>query len=310
MPVSKYYRKKKKRRQLVLIGIFLLILLAGFNLYQHYAMQLLTYPTNQTAYVTLDQDLRDQRFQATQNPLEASKTVAISGYREHFIKGKSRLFAEITVADETYYLPASEVTIIQDNPINQAIADLNYPKIPTSQDKKDFRQLPYATINQKPKGIIIHETGNDGSTLDDEITYMVNNYRQSGVFVHSFIDADRVVAIADTNKMAQGAGPQANPYFLQFEMTREADPNRFLRQLANAAYYTAQELHHYHLPVTVGQEDGQGTIWTHDMVSRYLGGTDHTDPVDYWTSMANYYWGVDYTVDDFTQLVQTYYNQL
>lgn len=237
--------------------------------------------------------------------MEASKTVAISGYREHFIKGKSRLFAEITVADETYYLPANEVTIIQDNPINQAISDLNYSKIPTSQDKQNFRQLPYATINQKPKGIVIHETGNDGSTLDDEITYMVNNYRQSGVFVHSFIDADRVVAIADTNKMAQGADPQANPYFLHFEMTRETDPNRFLRQLANAAYYTHKKSITIICQLRSAKKMAKAlsglTIWFRDTLEIQIMLTLSTIGLTWLTTT-----GVVYTVEDFIQLVQTY----
>lgn len=64
----------------------------------------------------------------------------------------------------------------------------------------------------------------------------------------------------------------------------------------------------YDLPVTLGQEDGEGTIWTHEMVSLYLGGTDHVDPTDYWTETANDYFRTDYDVKDFVELVQAYYN--
>ena len=63
-------------------------------------------------------------------------------------------------------------------------------------------------------------------------------------------------------------------------------------------------------PVTLGQEDGEGTIWTHEMVSLYLGGTDHVDPTDYWTETANDYFGTDYDVEDFVELIQAYYNAL
>ena len=58
----------------------------------------------------------------------------------------------------------------------------------------------------------------------------------------------------------------------------------------------------YDLPVTLGQEDGEGTIWTHEMVSLYLGGTDHVDPTDYWTETANDYFGTDYDIEDLSNL--------
>ena len=66
----------------------------------------------------------------------------------------------------------------------------------------------------------------------------------------------------------------------------------------------------YNLPVTLGQEDRSGTVWTHEMVSLYLGGTDHLDPTDYWTDLAEQYFGTDYSVDDFVDLVQDYYNAI
>ena len=55
----------------------------------------------------------------------------------------------------------------------------------------------------------------------------------------------------------------------------------------------------YDLPVTLGQENSDGTIWIHEMVSNYLGGTDHVDPTDYWSESANDYFGSDYDVERF-----------
>lgn len=46
------------------------------------------------------------------------------------------------------------------------------------------------------------------------------------------------------------------------------------------------------------------------MVSLYLGGTDHVVPTDYWTEITNDYFGTDYDVEDFVELVQAYYNAL
>lgn len=50
---------------------------------------------------------------------------------------------------------------------------------------------------------------------------MVQNYDKEGVFVHSFIDSDTILRIADEGYKAQGAGANANPYYIQFELTHE-----------------------------------------------------------------------------------------
>lgn len=308
----RHKRSKKNKKKLIAILFFLIIVLTGFAIFHYFkSRERLQYETQQIAKIDHHQKLFDAQFHQVSNPFSKQETITIISYQEERFRGNNQLFAGFTFNGKKYYTLANKLTVIQENPINQSVADLGYPKVNFSkQINKSFTKLPYLNLNRQPKGIIIHETGNDSSTVDDEVNYMKKNYLSSGVFVHSFIDANQILTIADTNFMAQGAGPKANPSYIQFEMIREEDSEGFTRQLANAAFYTAKQLHHYHLPVTVGQKDGQGTIWTHDMVSRYIGGTDHTDPVDYWTSMANYYWGVDYTVEDFIKLVQTYYNQL
>src|SRR5699024_11629978 len=48
-------------------------------------------------------------------------------------------------------------------------------------------------------------------------------------------------------------------------------------------------------------KDGNGTVWGHVHVSKYLGGTDHTDPIAYFNSV-----GVSW--NDFYKQVERYYN--
>lgn len=47
------------------------------------------------------------------------------------------------------------------------------------------------------------------------------------------------------------------------------------------ADYAATNLQYYGLSPDSAEYDGRGTVWTHDAVSRFLGGTDHTDPHGY-----------------------------
>ncbi len=97
--------------------------------------------------------------------------------------------------------------------------------------------------------------------------------------------------------MAVRAGPYANPYFVQFEMPHEYTAASFANQLGNAAYYTAYILKQNNLPVTKGTKDGGGTVWTHAMISSYLGGTDHEDPISYWSTMARKLFGTTYNIN-------------
>ncbi len=64
--------------------------------------------------------------------------------------------------------------------------------------------------NGKPQLVIIHDVGVENSKIDNEINYMVRN--QTSAFVHSFVDGSQLKTIADTSKIAWGAGPFGNRY--------------------------------------------------------------------------------------------------
>ena len=49
----------------------------------------------------------------------------------------------------------------------------------------------------------------------------------------------------------------------------------------NYADYAATQLQYYGLTPNSAENDGQGTVWTHYAISRFLGGTDHSDPHAY-----------------------------
>ncbi|WP_268912417.1 N-acetylmuramoyl-L-alanine amidase family protein [Lentilactobacillus sp. SPB1-3] len=160
----------------------------------------------------------------------------------------------------------------------------------------------------KPEGVVVHETANPSSTIYNEIAYMKRNYNSA--FVHSFVDSSRIINIANTNYLAWGAGPVANARFVQFEQVRVHSKSAFAKEMANSAYYTAYLLHQYGLKPNDAAYDGKGTVWSHDAVSRYLGGTDHTDPKAYFASAGKTYFGASYTFAQFYQLVKTNYNNL
>ena len=110
---------------------------------------------------------------------------------------------------------------------------------------------------------------------------MKNNYQSA--FVHAFVDGNRIVETAPTDYLSWGAGPQGNERFINVEIVHTHDYDSFARSMNNYADYATQ-LQYYGLKPDSAENDGQGTVWTHYAISRYLGGTDHTDPHQYFRS--------------------------
>ena len=131
----------------------------------------------------------------------------------------------------------------------------------------------------RPEGIVVHDTANDNSTIDGEINFMKNNYESA--FVHAFVDGNRIIETAPTDYLSWGAGPAGNERFINVEIVHTHDYASFARSMNNYADYAATQLVYYGLKPDSAENDGQGTVWTHYAISRWLGGTDHADPHQY-----------------------------
>ena len=164
------------------------------------------------------------------------------------------------------------------------------------------------TSDGKPNMIVVHETANPNDSIQGEINYERNHYNEA--FVHAFVDANSIIQISTTDHEAWGAAYPANGRAVQFEQVEVYGAWNFARELVNAAYYTAFNMHKYGLTPSLAQSNGTGTLWSHHNVSQYLGGTDHTDPDGYWSRNARNYFGTGYTMSDFLQLVNYEYAKL
>lgn len=140
-------------------------------------------------------------------------------------------------------------------------------------------KTPYNTSNGKPDCIVMHDTGNDKSKIDGEIAYMSNNW--GNAFVHAWIDADKIVETANTDYLCWGAGPAINPYAIQGELVHEHTKERFLKSLDKWIFYFAYQLYWYEIEPNDATGDGNGTVFTHEAVSKFRGQTDHVDPMPY-----------------------------
>lgn len=135
--------------------------------------------------------------------------------------------------------------------------------------------------NGKPSGVVLHSSGNQNASVENEITYMVNH--QNEAFVHAWIGYDRIVEIANTDFPCWGAGKFANAKYIQIEMSEDKTltTKQHLMLIDKACYYLGMQLAYYGIEPIDATKNGKGTVWTHNAVSKFLGDTNHVDPIAY-----------------------------
>ncbi|APG74086.1 SLAP domain-containing protein [Lactobacillus delbrueckii] len=155
----------------------------------------------------------------------------------------------------------------------------------------------------KPEGVVVHETASPGATAWDEGRYFNNNWMTAYTYVHAVVDNNQTIQLMSPDYGVWGAGPIANVRYIQVELCEVSTRSQFVQSVANDAYYIATLLRQYNLTPSRASRSGAGTIWSHNEVSQYLGGTDHGDPDSYFAK-----WG--YSMSDFYSLITYYYNKL
>ena len=305
--------KRKKKQNLIYLSLIIIVaaIIGGSWFYSHHTREVSnSYAVSETATLSSGARVYNSLSAIQRANLPDQALVKVNRY--YLISNDNDdTYARINYNGKNYFIRATDIELKMNNEINNYLTQSGLPhaKI-TKQISSIFEQRGYSTSSGNPRGVVIHDTGNENSTISSEVPYMKQNYSSTRVFVHTFIDNQQILNIADTKYMAEGAGPYANPYFVQFEMPHEYTAASFANQLGNAAYYTAYILKQNNLPVTKGTKDGGGTVWTHAMISSYLGGTDHEDPISYWSTSARKLFGTTYNINNFVELVQVYYNQM
>lgn len=305
--------KRKKKQNLIYLSLIIIVvaIIGGSWFYSHHTREVSnSYAVSETATLSSGARVYNSLSAIQRANLPDQALVKVNRY---YLTSNDNddTYVRITYNGKNYFVRTTDIELKMNNEINSYLTQSGLPhaKI-TKQISSIFEQRGYSTSSGNPRGVVIHDTGNENSTISSEVSYMKQNYSSTRVFVHTFIDNQQIVNIADTKYMAEGAGPYANPYFVQFEMPHEYTAASFANQLGNAAYYTAYILKQNNLPVTKGTKDGGGTVWTHAMISSYLGGTDHEDPISYWSTAARKLFGTTYNINNFVELVQAYYNQM
>ena len=256
--------------------------------------------------------------------LSAEEQAAFLEENEDNIEADEQMLADLTESlaleneelnREEVYAAASTVSTMSLSDaitdINQYIADNNFdvaeikydyiPNLPKYAYHSDYGWEPENGEVGKPKGVVLHDVGNDNSTIYGEIEYMSRNWENA--FVHAFVDADNIIQVADTDYLAYGAGPVSNDMHMHVELMRYDNAHDFAKSINNYADYIANLLYKHKLPVVSAEETGEGTLYSHVAVSNHLGGTASPDPYEYFARF-------DYEYNDVINLIGQRYNDM
>ncbi|MGH0586557.1 N-acetylmuramoyl-L-alanine amidase [Bacillus mycoides] len=136
----------------------------------------------------------------------------------------------------------------------------------------DLPKQPYRNGVGAYEGVVGHSTATPEAPAINIQKYESRTWRNA--FVHYAVDWNETIQIADTKYIAYGGGPGANKRFVHVELCETADYDKFKRSYDKYVKLLAKILRDRGLSVEKG-------LWTHYDVTKYLGGTDHEDPLDY-----------------------------
>ncbi|PEN94200.1 N-acetylmuramoyl-L-alanine amidase [Bacillus cereus] len=136
----------------------------------------------------------------------------------------------------------------------------------------DVPKTPYRGGVGAYEGVVAHSTATPEAPAINIQRYETRTWRNA--FVHYAVDWNETIQIADTKYIAYGAGPGANNRFVHVELCETADYTKFKQSYEKYVKLLAKILQDKNLSVEKG-------LWTHNDVRKYLGGTDHEDPIDY-----------------------------
>ncbi|MDM8365996.1 N-acetylmuramoyl-L-alanine amidase [Bacillus thuringiensis] len=136
----------------------------------------------------------------------------------------------------------------------------------------DVPKTPYRGGVGLYEGVVAHSTATPEAPAINIQRYETRTWRNA--FVHCVVDWNETIQIADIKYIAYGAGPAANKRFVHVELCETADYAKFKRSYEKYVRLLAKILKDNNLSVEKG-------LWTHNDVRKYLGGTDHEDPIDY-----------------------------
>jgi hypothetical protein len=134
---------------------------------------------------------------------------------------------------------------------------------------------------KETRHLVLHETVSK-ATARQELAYFNGGARDANA--HGFLDWNEMVITLPLDEMGWHVGQPANSFTEGYELCHASNADDFAKQWSMAVEWFASRCHVY------GR--GADMIRSHHEIAKQYGGTDHTDPDDYFAAYGK-------TVDDF-----------
>lgn len=135
--------------------------------------------------------------------------------------------------------------------------------------------------------LIAHSTADTDATAANIAQYFKNNLDTVQAYTHFAVDDQQACMVGTPGYVAWGAGAVANILApVQIELCEFSDRTRALAAYRNYIELIRMYADKYGINKTLDDSNRNNGVKTHNWVSRNLGDTDHTDPVDYLASIG------------------------
>lgn len=133
--------------------------------------------------------------------------------------------------------------------------------------------------------IIAHSTANPNTSAKNNAMYEKRTWNNA--YVHFIVDDTGIYQVGEPGYVAWGCGPIGNYLApVQIELCEFTDKAKALRAYHRYVDLIRWSIKKYGCEKSLNSSNRKSGVKTHSWVSQHLGGTDHSDPVNYLKSIG------------------------
>ena len=133
--------------------------------------------------------------------------------------------------------------------------------------------------------IIAHSTANPNTSAKNNAIYEKRTYNSA--YVHFIVDDTSIYQVGEPGYVAWGCGPVGNYLApVQIELCEFTDKNKALRAYKRYVSLIRWAIKKFGCEKSLDSSNRKSGVKTHNWVSKHLGGTDHSDPIQYLKSIG------------------------
>ena len=133
--------------------------------------------------------------------------------------------------------------------------------------------------------IIAHSTANPNTSAKNNAIYEKRTYNSA--YVHFIVDDTSIYQVGEPGYVAWGCGAVGNYLApVQIELCEFTDKKKALRAYKRYVSLIRWAIKNFGCEKSLDSSNRKSGVKTHNWVSKHLGGTDHSDPIQYLKSIG------------------------